>query len=160
MHGSRPLTAAECEALGGLARFVDFSRVRVVSSPARGRAAPALRLILLASGGRSVTLGNVIFLDHGAAHDAAVLAHEVTHCGQFQRWGWWRYLMRGLGERVREAGHRHAQIGRSPYEYRAEINKPFESYGMEAQGQIVEDCFRGDPVARSLCPYPPGGSAG
>ena len=38
--------------------------------------------------------------------------------------------------------HRVLGIGRSPYEYELEAGRPFESYGMEQQAQIVEDSFR------------------
>jgi hypothetical protein len=156
----RPLTPEEREALGALARFVDFDRVRIMSAPASGLPALVRRLVMLASGGRAVTLGNHIFLDARGARDSAVLAHEVTHCGQYQRWGRWRYFARGAWERLRELAHRHARVGRNPYAYRLERDKPFDAYGMEEQGQIVEDCFRGDPAAQAVCPYHPGTPAG
>ena len=33
--------------------------------------------------------------------------------------------------------------------------KPFERYGMEQQGQIVEDCYRGSAEAAAISPYRP-----
>jgi len=38
----------------------------------------------------------------------------------------------------------------SPYDYSNEAVKPFEQYGMEQQGQIVEDWFRGSSRAQQL----------
>jgi hypothetical protein len=37
-----------------------------------------------------------------------------------------------------------------------EVGKPFDAYGMEQQGQIVEDSFRGDARALAVSPYQPG----
>ena len=45
-------------------------------------------------------------------------------------------------EQLRDLMHRALGIGRSPYEYELEAGRPFESYGMEQQAQIVEDSFR------------------
>ncbi len=72
-----------------------------------------------------------------------VLAHELTHCGQYQAWGPLTYYTRGASEQLRALLHRSFGVGRSPYDYRLEPGKPFESYGMEQQAQIVEDAFRG-----------------
>jgi hypothetical protein len=38
--------------------------------------------------------------------------------------------------------HQTLGLGSSPYSYRVEPGKPFDSYGMEQQAQMVEDRFR------------------
>jgi hypothetical protein len=110
-------------------------------------------VVLSLSGGRGVALGNHIFLPARGA-SLPVLAHELTHCAQYQAWGPVRYYGRALAERVREIRWR-VGLGPSPYEYRSEPPKPFERYRMEQQGQIVEDCFRGCARAAAISPYHP-----
>lgn len=144
------LTPEERDRLGSLPARVDCDRVRLHREPAVFR-----RLVLWASRGHAVALGNHVFLPDRCAGDLAVLAHELTHCGQFQRWGAWRYFTRGAGAQARELLFRRLGIGRSPYTYRLEVGKAFEDYGMEQQGQIVEDSFRGDPAALAVSPYRP-----
>ncbi|MEO8227402.1 MAG: DUF4157 domain-containing protein [Gemmatimonadota bacterium] len=144
------LTALERAALGNLCEVVDCDRVRVRRNPG-----DRLRAIVLAlSGGRAVALGNDVFLPAGNASDIGVLAHELTHCGQYQAWGALTYYGRGLVDRVRDALHLTLGLGESPYRYAVE-DKPFGAYGMEQQGQIVEDCFNGDAAARVISPYRP-----
>jgi hypothetical protein len=87
-------------------------------------------------------LGNRIFLPGRCEGDLAVLAHELTHCAQYQAWGPWRYYRRGAAAQVRELFYRAVGVGTSPYAYRAEAGKPFEAYGMEQQAQMVEDRVR------------------
>ncbi|MEP6686886.1 MAG: DUF4157 domain-containing protein [Gemmatimonadales bacterium] len=111
--------------------------------------------MLWASHGRAVTLGNHVFLPDHCAADLAILAHELTHCGQYQAWGGWRYFTRGASAQLRELAYRGLRLGRSPYAYRLEDGKPFEAYGMEQQGQIVEDSFRGDRTALAVSPFRP-----
>jgi hypothetical protein len=94
-----------------------------------------------------VALGNQVYLPARCQGDLAVLAHELTHCAQYQSWGPWRYFRRGITAQFRELLHRLG-VGESPYAYRLEDGKPFDAYGMEQQGQIVEDAFRG--CARAL----------
>jgi hypothetical protein len=106
--------------------------------------------VLGLSGGRAVALGNRIFLPGRCEGDPAVLAHELTHCAQYQAWGPWRYFARGLAAQARELFHRRLGWGVSPYAYRLEEGKPFEAYGIEQQGQIVEDSVRGDADARAI----------
>ena len=89
---------------------------------------------------------------------ASVLAHELTHCGQYQAWGPLKYFTKGAIAQLRHLLFRTLRIGSSPYWYRFEPGKPFEAYGMEQQGQIVEDCFRGHPAAQALSPFQPGRS--
>jgi hypothetical protein len=144
------LTAEERERLGTLIAGVDCDRVRLHRGPGFLR-----RMVLLASGGRAVALGNHVFLPDLRATDLATLAHELTHCGQYQRWGAWRYYGRGASAQARELLYRGFGVGHSPYAYCLEEGKPFEAYGMEQQGQIVEDCFRGDTAALAVSPYRP-----
>jgi hypothetical protein len=150
------LTPNECAALGSLAASLDCSRVRVYRSTVEGARKLARTIVLGLSGGRAVTLGNHIFLPEERAQDLALLAHEVTHCGQFQRWGVWKYFRRGAAAQTREWLHRTLRIGVSPYHYRPAPDRPFQTYGMEQQAQIVEDCFRGHPGAQAISPYRPG----
>jgi hypothetical protein len=89
-----------------------------------------------------------------------VLAHELTHCAQYQAWGAVAYFTKGVAAQARELLHRKAGIGPSPYRYTADPDKPFTAYGMEQQGQIVEDCFRGHPPARAISPFQPGQARG
>ena len=147
------LTPEERARLGGLAIRVDCTRVRLHRDPGRLRA-----LVLWLSRGRAVALGNDVFLPDPCADDLATLAHELTHCGQFQRWGAIRYFSRGAAAQLRELLHR-AGLGRSPYAYRLEAGKPFDAYGIEQQGQIVEDCFRGTAEPLAVSPYRPGDPA-
>jgi hypothetical protein len=135
------LTPGELAALAPLAAHVDCRRVRLHRGGG-GRASAGLRaLVLFLSRGRAVTLGNQVFLPDRCSGSIPVLAHEVTHCGQYQAWGALRYFARGVADRARELGYRLG-IGAHPYHYRLEPGKPFHTYGMEQQGQIVEDLFR------------------
>jgi hypothetical protein len=104
-------------------------------------------------------LGNHIFLPARQEQDLAVLAHEVTHCRQYQDWGALTYFSRGAVTQLRDLLHRTLGIGSSPYRYRPVPGRPFQSYGMEQQGQIVEDSFRGHPVAQAISPFQPGPAA-
>lgn len=113
------------------------------------------RLVLRASRNRAVALGNHIFLPDRCEGDLAVLAHELTHCGQYQAWGPATYFGRGAAAQLRHLLYCTLKVGSSPYPYRADPGKPFAAYGMEQQGQIVEDCFRGDAVAGAISPFRP-----
>jgi hypothetical protein len=149
------LTSTEYLDLGSLPEMVDCRRVRLYRRP--GGVTGLLRsLVLWTSRDRAVALGNHVFLPERCDGDLAVLAHELTHCGQYQAWGPIRYFTNGIAAQVRELLHRKIQVGSSPYSYRCDPGKPFRAYGMEQQGQIVEDCFRGHPAARALSPFQPG----
>jgi uncharacterized protein DUF4157 len=150
------LSAAEHGALGNLGTAVDCERVRLYRSSASGPASLLRRVVLFASRNRATTLGNRVFLPDRWERDVAVLAHELTHCGQYQAWGPLRYFARGAAAQVRDLLFRKMRIGSSPYHYQLDPEKPFEAYGMEQQGQIVEDCFRGQSAARDLSPFQPG----
>jgi hypothetical protein len=153
------LTPDEYAALGGLAKLIDCRRVRLYRRDG-GLAGRLRALVLLASRNRAVALGNHVFLPDRCANDLPVLAHELTHCGQYQAWGAPRYYARGILAQVRDLLHRRIGFGSGPYRYVSEPEKPFSAYGMEQQGQIVEDCFRGHPAAQNISPFRPGHSAG
>jgi hypothetical protein len=110
---------------------------------------PFRRIVLFLSRGRGVTLGHRIFLPDWCADDPAVLAHEMEHVRQYEEWGALRYYTRGVKE---QAQHLLSRIGlaSNPYDWRRAGVKPFEEYGMEQQGQLVEDAARGDGVARDV----------
>jgi hypothetical protein len=149
------LKPEEHAALGDLAAVVDCRRVRLYRRSGGG--AGLLRsAVLWASRNRAVALGNHVFLPDHCHDDLPTLAHELTHCGQFQSWGFRRYFTRGLAAQVRALLHRRLGIGTNPYRYQVELGKPFSEYGMEQQGQIVEDCFRGHPAAQNISPFRPG----
>lgn len=143
------LNEDEARALGRLPLPVDLSRVRLH----RGRGGWGVRrlraLVLRCTSGRGIALGNNVFLPDDCCDSLPVLAHEVTHCGQYQAWGAFRYYARAIADRVRELRHRRGR-GTSPYEYGLDAVKRFDQYGMEQQGQIVEDWFRGSARAHLL----------
>jgi hypothetical protein len=145
----------EHAALGNLATLVDCRRVRLYRRTG-GPTGLLRNVVLWVSGNRAVALGNHVFLPDRCDGDLAVLAHELTHCGQYQAWGPARYFARGLAAQARDLLHRKLGIGSSPYRYSVDPAKPFNAYGMEQQGQIVEDCFRGHPAAQTISPFRPG----
>ena len=154
MAGDR-LTDEERARLGSLQAMLDCDRVRLYRMTANGSSALVRRVLLWLSRNRAVALGNHVFLPDRCGHDLPVLAHELTHCCQYQAWGPLLYFSRGSAAQLRDLLYRWMKIGTSPYRYRIEPGKPFSSYGMEQQGQIVEDCFRGDLAARELSPFRP-----
>jgi len=143
------LTDDEARALRGLPLPLDLARVRIHRGGG-GRAARGLRKALLYfTRGRGIALGNDVFLPDDCCESLPVLAHELTHCAQYQAWGPILYYARAIVDRFRELRHQRG-LGPSPYDYSSESPKPFELYGMEQQGQIVEDRFRGLAAAREL----------
>jgi hypothetical protein len=102
--------------------------------------------VLLLSGGRGVTLGHWVFLPDWCAEDEAVLAHELEHVRQYEAWGPVRYYARGAKEQAQYLLFRIG-LALNPYDWGRAGIKPFEEYGMEQQGQLVEDAVRGDAVA-------------
>jgi hypothetical protein len=149
--GSDRRVAAElCAMIEPLPLAVDWNRVRLYRTRC-GRGAGALRRMVLGlSRGRAVALGNHVFLPERCESDIAVLAHEATHCAQYQAWGPIRYFARGAVAQLRDLAHRRFGIGRSPYAYRIVPGRRFDEYGIEQQAQIVEDAMRGDAAARAL----------
>lgn len=149
-----PVTPDERQRLGTLCKCLDLGRVRLHRGGGGPGARVLRRMVLALSRGRGVTLGNHVFLPDRAAVSLAVIAHELTHCAQYQSWGPVRYYARGVAERLREVRWALG-LGPSPYSYDVEPGKPFERYRMEQQGQIVEDCFRGSARAAAISPYRP-----
>lgn len=121
---------------------LDSARVRVHGSGCAGGVRLLRRLVLGLSRGRAVALGNHVFLPTRCETDPAILAHELTHCAQYQAWGAWRYYRLGAAAQLRDILHRSLGACPSPYAYCAEEGKPFHAYGMEQQAQIVEDQVR------------------
>ena len=82
--GVRPLTPAMRAPVAALvpARLLDRARWTLAPPP------PSLIAALFAGPADAVTLGDVIvFRDAAAAGDARLLAHEMVHVDQFDRWG-------------------------------------------------------------------------
>jgi hypothetical protein len=121
---------------------VDCSRVRLYGSGCRGMSGLVRLVVLGASRGRAIALGNRVFIPDRHDGNLGVLAHELTHCGQYQAWGPIRYFARGALEQLRHLFYRKLGIGSSPYHYEVKPGKPFTSYGMEQQAQMVEDRYR------------------
>ena len=136
------LSASERERLGPVMQLLDWSRVRLYRGTTAGPARALRRLLLWASRGRAIALGNHVFLPDRCEGDLGMLAHELTHCAQYQRWGALTYFSRGAMVQLRDLVHRVFGVGHSPYSYRLKKGKPLGEYGMEQQGQIVEDWFR------------------
>ncbi|MEO7985096.1 MAG: DUF4157 domain-containing protein [Gemmatimonadales bacterium] len=141
------LTIEECAKLECLDGRVDYSRVRLHRAGTDGA---WRRLVLWASRDRAIALGNHVFLPSRCDHDLTVLAHELTHCAQYQAWGPVRYYVRGAVAQSRDLLYRTLGLGKSPYDYQPEPGRPFESYGMEQQAMIIEDAFRGRSLARAI----------
>jgi hypothetical protein len=150
------LTSLELAELGSLVSTLDCGKVRLYRSSTRGLPRLLRGLVLGLSGNRAVALGNHVFLPDHCHGDLPLLAHELTHCMQYQSWGPALYFTRGVVAQCRHLLHRTLRIGSSPYQYSLEPGKTFHAYGMEQQGQIVEDCFRGHPKAVAISPFQPG----
>ncbi|MGH7578976.1 MAG: hypothetical protein ACREM9_02300 [Gemmatimonadales bacterium] len=149
-RANRTMSPEECAAIGELPLPVDWSRVRLYRAGC-GRGAGLLRrLVLRLSRGRPIALGNHVFLPAHCESDVALMAHEMTHCAQYQSWGPWRYFVRGAAAQARDLAHRSFGLGRSPYAYHPVPDTPFDAYGMEQQAQIVEDALRGSAAARAI----------
>ena len=130
-------------ALGAVPLRLDPAKVRLHRSDHGGALGRLHRAVLRLSRGRAIALGNHVFLPDRCERDPAILAHELTHCAQYQAWGPWRYYRRGAAAQLRDLLHRTLGLCDSPYAYRLEGGKPFEAYGMEQQAQMVEDRVRG-----------------
>ena len=147
---TRAVPPEVCAAIGELPLPVDWSRVRVYRAGCGRGAGLARRMVLWLSRGRAVALGNHVFLPERCDGDLALMAHEVTHCAQYQSWGAWRYFTRGAAAQLRDLGYRRFGLGRSPYAYHPAPDLSFDGYGMEQQAQIVEDAWRGSAVAQAI----------
>jgi hypothetical protein len=140
--GAACLLESEQRVVEAIPFEADWSRIRLYRPGCGGVAGWLRRLVLRASRNRAVALGNQVFLPDRCEGDLGVLAHELTHCAQYQAWGPGIYFARGMISQLRELIHRTLRVGSSPYSYRVKPGKPFRSYGMEQQAQMVEDRFR------------------
>lgn len=136
------LTKVERTVMEAIPLQVDLAKVRLYRSECRGVAGWLRQLVLGASRNRAVALGNHVFLPDRCQGDLALLAHELTHCGQYQAWGPAIYYARGMAAQLRDLLYRRLGIGSSPYQYQVKPDKPFRAYGMEQQAQMVEDRLR------------------
>lgn len=144
------LSQTDLSAVEHLPLALDPRRVRLYRSACAGAPGWLRRVVLRLSGGRAVALGNRVFLPDRCDGDAAVLAHELTHCAQYQAWGPLRYYARGATLQLRHLLHRRLGWGTNPYAWHGDAERPFDAYGMEQQGQIVEDATRGHPAAQRV----------
>lgn len=143
MRGVRRIAGHEAGRLETCIPFaLDCSRVRLYGSGCRGVSALLRRMVLVSSRGRAIALGNHVFLPARHEGDLAILAHELTHCGQYQAWGPVRYFARGALEQLQHLFYRKLGLGSNPYHYHSKPGESFASYGMEQQAQMVEDRFR------------------
>ena len=140
--GAAWLSESERRVVEAIPFEADWSRVRLYRAGCDGAAGWLRRLVLHASRNRAIALGNRVFLPDRCEGDLGVLAHELTHCAQYQAWGPGVYFARGIITQLRDLVHRTLRVGSSPYSYRVKPGKPFRSYGMEQQAQMVEDRFR------------------
>jgi hypothetical protein len=140
--GAARLVETERRVVEAIPVQADWSRVRLYRPGCGGAAGWLRRLVLRASRNRAVALGNRVFLPDRCEGDLGVLAHELTHCAQYQTWGPLVYYARGAVNQLLDQIHRQLRVGPSPYSYRVKPGKPFGSYGMEQQAQMVEDSFR------------------
>ena len=138
----RPLHRAERELLTCFATAVELDRVRIIT-----RYSWLGRLVTRLSGGAAVALGYRIFLP-GENH-LPTLAHELTHVSQYQRWGGVRYYFAGIWNQV----VLRLLLRRDVYGWRPDGGKAFHQFGMEQQGQIVEDCFNLASPRRTAAQY-------
>jgi uncharacterized protein DUF4157 len=153
------LTSDEHADLGDLGTVVDCRKVRLYQD-ALGLSGLLRRIVLGASRNRAIALGNHVFLPDRCQGNLPLLAHELTHCAQYQAWGPLKYFTRGATTQLRHLLYEIMGVGTNPYQYANEPLKRFEAYGMEQQGQIVEDSFRGYPLARTISPFHPGREPG
>ena len=148
MPASRPLVSAERELLRCFSGSIDLDRVRIYHQRSLLR-----RLILRLTRGAAIALGYRIFIPHDIG--LPVMAHELAHVCQYQQWGAVRYLARGAWNQI----VLRTLLGRDVYHWEPEAGKSFADYGMEQQGQIVQDSFDvSSPrraAARSLSPWIP-----
>jgi hypothetical protein len=145
----RPLIPAERELLECFASHIDLDRVRIHNSPTW-----LTRLVGLFTGGSAIALGYRVFLPGRIS--LPTLAHELTHVSQFERWGAFRYFTLGVWNQL----VLRSLLRRNVYRWEFQPGKSFADYGMEQQGQIVQDCFDITSTKRAaaqvVSPYSPG----
>lgn len=148
MPASRRLVPAERELLRCFSGSIDLDRVRIHTSRSLlGRTVTRL------TRGAALALGYHVFIPREVS--LSTLAHELAHVCQYQQWGAIRYLARGAWNQILL----RTILGRDVYRWDSEPGKRFADYGMEQQGQIVQDSFdilsprRAE--AQRLSPYQP-----
>ncbi len=148
MSAPRALTTLERGQLASFARALDLDRVLIYDRTTR--AARAMTFLTRAA---PIAIGYRIFTPGPLR--LPVLAHELAHVAQYRRWGWLRYLARGAWNQV----VLRTLMRRDVYRWEPEPGRAFEEYGMEQQGQIVQESFEaGSPrqaAALHLSPYRP-----
>jgi hypothetical protein len=144
----RQLIRAERELLQCFDREISLDRVRIYTG--RHRLA---RVMGWLTGGSAIALGYHVFVPGRVR--LPMLAHELTHVCQYRRWGVIRYYARGFWNQV----ILRTICGRDVYHWSPTPGKSFGDYGMEQQGQIVEDCFnpysRRQVEASRISPFTP-----
>ncbi len=130
MRAGRPLIQTERELLASFAGAVDLDRIRIYD-----RGTPFGRLVSVLARGAAVALGHRIVVS-GPVY-LPTLAHELAHVSQYTRWGPARYFLAGFWNQI----VLRILLGRDVYRWEFEPGKLFHHYGMEQQGQIVEDCY-------------------
>src|SRR6476660_5980934 len=101
MAGAACLSESEREAVEAIPFEADWSRVRLYRAGCGGAAGWLRQPGLLASRNRAIALGNRVSLPERCEGDLGVLAHELTHCAQYQAWGPWLYYARGALTQLR-----------------------------------------------------------
>lgn len=149
MPASRPLLPAERELLQCFSGRVDLHRIRVYHNRSL-----LGRIVTRCSRGSAIALGHHIFIPRDAT--LPTMAHELAHVAQYKEWGALVYLIRGAWNQI----VLRTLLGRDVYRWEPVPGKDFASYGMEQQGQIVQDCFDlyspRRVQAQQLSPFTPG----
>ena len=130
MTGSRPLVSAERELLQCFSGRINLDQVRVYNDTSL-----LGRIVIRCTRGAAIALGHHIFIPRDAT--LPTMAHELTHVAQYKEWGAVVYLARGAWNQI----VLRTLLGRDVYRWEPEPGKDFASYGMEQQGQIVQDSF-------------------
>lgn len=148
MPASRPLVSAERELLQCFSGRIDLDRIRVYNNQSL-----LGRMVIRCTRGAAIALGHHIFIPRDAT--LPTMAHELAHVAQYMEWGGLVYLARGAWNQI----VLRILLGRDVYRWEPEPGKSFSDYGMEQQGQIVEDCFNVHSSrrvqAREISPYRP-----
>lgn len=148
MPASRPLVSAERELLQCFSGSIDLDRIRIYN-----RRSWLGRVVIRLTRGAAIALGYRVFIPHDIS--LPVMAHELAHVCQYQEWGALRYLAQGAWNQV----VLRTLLRRDVYRWDFQPGKAFRDYGMEQQGQIVQDCFdlssSKRAAAQLLSPYKP-----
>jgi RHS repeat-associated protein len=154
--GGRPLNDAERQALGNLCKrrpdICAKARIYTSSDPNLSLLASLVGAMTRATN-RPFTPGTVIFIPESREGDVALLAHELTHVGQFLDWGATAFVAAGIRSMTRDF------LGMQVYEIPGVdplVSLRFGQWGMEQQGSIVQNCFRRPfTISCTVSPYRP-----